>query len=55
MENGRIAKWGIIGRTEQPLLQILTHHIHMLTYFTNYNHLRIVLTTKTTYIMTYCK
>ena len=32
----------------EPLLQNLTHHIQMLTYFTNHNHLQTALITKTT-------
>jgi len=30
--NGRVAKWGMTGRTAEPLLQNLTHHMQMLTY-----------------------
>jgi len=46
--NGEVAKWGMTGRTVEPLLQNLTHHIQMLTYFTNRNRLQTVLITKTT-------
>jgi len=42
--------WGMTGRTVEPLLQNLTHHIQMLTYFTNHNHLQTVLITKATNI-----
>ena len=42
--------WGMNDQTEEPLLQNLTHYIQMLTYFTNHNHLQIVLLTKTTNI-----
>jgi len=38
-----VAKWGMTGRTVEPLLQNLTHRIQMLTYFTNHNHLQTVL------------
>ena len=38
------------GRTDEPLLHNLTHHIEMLTYFTNYNHLHTVLMIKATNI-----
>jgi len=48
--NGGVAKWGMTGRTVEPLLQTLTHHIQMLTYFANHNHLQTVLITKTTNI-----
>jgi len=37
--NGGVAKWELTGWTVEPLLQNLTHHIQMLTYFTNHNHL----------------
>jgi len=48
--NGGVAKWGMVGRTVEPLLQNLTHLIQMLTYFTNQIHLQTVLITKTTNI-----
>jgi len=48
--NGGVAKWGMTSTTVEPLLQNLTHHIQMLTYFTNHNHLQTVLITKTTNI-----
>jgi len=48
--NGGVAKWGMTGRTVETLLQNLTHHIQILTYFTNHNHLQTVLITKTTNI-----
>jgi len=46
--NGGVAKWGMTGRTIEPLRHNLTHHIQMLTYFTNHNPLQTVLITKTT-------
>ena len=51
-------------RTVLPFLQVgqkntatkfNASHIHMLTYFTNHNHLKTVLITKTTNYMRYCK
>jgi len=50
VRNGGVVKWGMTGRTVEPLFQNLTHHIEMLTYFTNHNHLQTVLITKTTNI-----
>jgi len=35
----RTCQVGMTGRTIEPLLQNLTHHIQMLAYFTNHNHL----------------
>jgi len=46
--NGCVAKWGMTGWTVEPLLQNLTHHIQMFTYFTNHNHLQTFLITKKT-------
>ena len=31
--NGGVAKWGMTGRTEEPLPQNLIHYIQVLTYF----------------------
>jgi len=50
VKNGGVAKWGRTGRTEEPLLQNLAHHIQILTYFTSYNHLQTVIITKRTNI-----
>ena len=46
--NHGAAKRGMTGQTEEPLLQNLTHHILILTSFTNHNHLQTVLIAKTT-------
>jgi len=48
--NGGVAMWEMTGRTVEQLLKNLTHHIQMLSYFTNHNHLQTVLITKTTNI-----
>ena len=35
--NGGVAKWGMTGRTVEPLLQNLTHHIQMLFFVKDRN------------------